>query len=230
MNLLFDDIIEIDELIRSRRKTISIIIDKDAKITVRAPLYASEKDILGFINQKHSWIKKKQTELIKQKQNRKKKMYITGEKFFYLGKEYPLVLKRDTDKLIYFDGGNFIINTLFKSQGEELFIKWYKETARNVLKEKIEKFSEQSGLHYNTFKINSAKSRWGSCSSKKNLNFSYRLIFTPEFVIDYIVVHELVHTKEMNHSNHFWALVEKIYPDYKKAEQWLQNNSYSLEL
>ncbi len=229
MSTLFDDIIQIDELIRTRRRTISIIVDKDAKIIVRAPLNVPEQDIFDFINTKKGWIKQKQNEIIAQKLKRKNKMYISGEKFLFMGKHYPLTYSKDLKKSIDFDGEKFIINAKNKQKAGELFVKWYKHTARIIFHEKLEVFSRETGLQYNSLKINSAKSRWGSCSSKKNLNFSYRLIMTPEFVIDYVLLHELAHTVEMNHSKKFWEIVESIYPDYLKAEQWLKNNSYTID-
>jgi predicted metal-dependent hydrolase len=229
MQTLFDDIIEIDELVRSRRRTISIIIDKDAKIIVRAPLKVSEKEIFNFINDKKGWIRKKQAEVMEQKNRRKKKMFLSGEKFLFKGKEYPLVYKKKPVNVFEFDGENFIMDTDYKSQAGELFVKWYKKAARQTIQEKLDFFSKETGLTYNSIKINSAKSRWGSCSSKKNLNFSYRLILTPEFVINYVILHELAHTVEMNHSRRFWEIVESIYPDYIKAENWLKSNSYSLD-
>jgi predicted metal-dependent hydrolase len=156
-------------------------------------------------------------------------MYLSGEKFLFMGKNYPLTYDKQRKKSIDFDGEKFIIDLKHRQKAEELFIKWYKTKARQIFHEKLESFSKETGLRYNALKINSAKSRWGSCSSKKNLNFSYRLIMTPEFVIDYVLLHELAHTVEMNHSKKFWEIVASIYPDYQKAEQWLKNNSYTID-
>jgi len=228
MQSLFDDIIEVDELIRTRRRTISIIIDKDTKIIVRAPLRIPEREIFDFINDKKEWIRKKQAEVREHRNKRKKKMFVSGEKFLFKGKEYPLEYADKPRDVFEFDNERFIIDLEYKTQAGELFTKWYKKAARQIIQEKLSFFSEETGFKYNSLKINSAKSRWGSCSSKKNLNFSYRLILTPELVINYVILHELAHTVEMNHSKRFWEIVGSIYPDYKKAEEWLKSNSYSL--
>ncbi|MCH2189035.1 M48 family metallopeptidase, partial [Candidatus Gracilibacteria bacterium] len=109
-------------------------------------------------------------------------------------------------------------------------IEAYKKEAKEILTRKAAHYAQKHHLAYNSIRITSAKTRWGSCSSKKNLNFSYRLMMTPEFVQDYVVVHELAHLLHMNHSKKFWSQVESMYPDYKQAEKWLKENSRDLPL
>ena len=227
---LFDDIIEVDELIRSKRRTISIIIDNDAKVIVRAPLKAPVNDILKFVRQKKNWIMEKQRVIKEQIRKQKPKLYLSGETFLYMGKEYPLVFEREVNYAFKFDGENFRANFECKSIIKEVFGKWYKLAAKKHISERISQISAATGLVYTGLRINSAKKRWGSCSSKRILNISYRLILTPEFIIDYIIIHELAHTLEMNHSKKFWKIVEKHCPDYKKAEKWLKLNSSTHEL
>ncbi len=231
MQRLFDDIIEIDELIRSHRRTISIMIDRDAKIIVRAPLNLSEKYIKDFINEKKKWINEKRREVLEQKKKRKKRKFVSGEKFLFLGEEYPLYFEKNPKQQFSFSMENkkFIIDEGFKEYAEVLFIQWYKLAAKGIIQEKLNAISGAVGIKYNSMKITSAKKRWGSCSGKKNLNFSYRLILAPEFVVNYVIIHELAHTIEMNHSKKFWKIVESIYPDYKKAEEWLKKNVYTLD-
>ena len=102
----------------------------------------------------------------------------------------------------------------------------YKQQARKIITQKVEFFAHKYGFCYNTIKITSAKTRWGSCTSKWNLNFSYRLVLTPDDVIDYVVVHELCHLRQMNHSVKFWKEVETILPDYKTQNTRLRRNGY----
>ncbi|MDD3646407.1 MAG: M48 family metallopeptidase [Candidatus Gracilibacteria bacterium] len=99
-----------------------------------------------------------------------------------------------------------------------------KQKAKDYIIPKAKELSEKFGLKYNTIKITSAKTRWGSCTSKKCLNFSYRLILTTPKVIDYVIVHELAHLKHMNHSKKFWSEVEYMMPDYKECEKWLKKH------
>ena len=97
------------------------------------------------------------------------------------------------------------------------------DEALKVIPERVAYFSKLAGVTYGRITIRNQKTRWGSCSSKGNLNFNCLLMLTPPEVIDYVVVHELCHRKEMNHSKQFWSEVEKILPDYKKQEKWLKN-------
>lgn len=97
-----------------------------------------------------------------------------------------------------------------------------KEQARYFLSKKLEQFNSYYNFHYEKVAVKDQKSRWGSCSSKGNLNFSYKIVFLPEHLADYIVVHELCHLGELSHSPKFWKLVEQTIPDHKKREQELR--------
>ncbi len=101
----------------------------------------------------------------------------------------------------------------------------HRKMAEELIKSKVDYFCRRMGFRYNRISIRNQKTRWGSCSSRGNLNFSYRLIFLSPEEQDYIVVHELCHLKEQNHSRKFWALVEEILPDYKKIHKTLQRKS-----
>lgn len=105
---------------------------------------------------------------------------------------------------------------------------YYRQKARRVIRERLYHFSQLYGLSYNKLAIRDQKTRWGSCSSKKNLNFSWRLILAPPEVLDYVVVHELCHLKHMDHSKAFWQLVSRHAPDYLKHKRWLKENHYLL--
>lgn len=98
----------------------------------------------------------------------------------------------------------------------------YVEKARKLILERVEYFNQYYGFSYNRLAIKNTSSQWGSCSSKRNLNFNYRLYFLPIQLLDYIVVHELCHLKEMNHSKNFWSLVGQTIPDYKNRRKWLE--------
>ena len=101
----------------------------------------------------------------------------------------------------------------------------YKRNAKIYIPYRTKELADIYWLIYNNIRITSAKTRWGSCSSKKNLNFTYRLILMHKEIIDYIIIHELAHLKEMNHSRAFWDEVEKMMPDYKVHEKWLKENN-----
>lgn len=104
----------------------------------------------------------------------------------------------------------------------------YIQIARDIFTQKTAYYAALMGVSYGRISIREQKTRWGSCSSEGNLNFNWRLIFAPEEVLDYVVVHELAHRLEMNHSGAFYNIVEKILPDYKKQKKWLKDNGNKL--
>ena len=106
----------------------------------------------------------------------------------------------------------------------------YRQAAKEYIPKRVAYYAQLLDVTYATISIRDQKTRWGSCSSKGNLSFSWRLILAPPKVLDYVVVHELCHRKEMNHSPHFWALVESLVPDYKIHRQWLKENGEKLRV
>ncbi len=106
--------------------------------------------------------------------------------------------------------------------------KRYIELARDIFTRKTSYYAQILGVSYGRISIREQKTRWGSCSSEGNLNYNWRLIFAPEDVLDYVVVHELAHRKEMNHSKAFYAVVASALPDYKKPQDWLRKNGSTL--
>lgn len=106
----------------------------------------------------------------------------------------------------------------------------YRQAAKEYITKRADYFADQLGVSYCTITIRDQKTRWGSCSSKGNLSFNWRLILAPPKVLDYVVVHELCHRREMNHSPRFWALVQSMMPDYKQHRKWLKENGDRLVL
>ena len=100
--------------------------------------------------------------------------------------------------------------------------RWYREQARKRIGRRVMYFARQMGVTYGRISIRAARTRWGSCSADGNLNFHWKLVLMPPEILDYVVVHELAHRKEMNHSQRFWAEVERILPDYKARRKWLK--------
>lgn len=100
----------------------------------------------------------------------------------------------------------------------------YRELARMVIGQRVSWFAAKMGVTYGRISIRAQKTRWGSCSSRGNLNFNWKLILMPPEILDYVVVHELAHRKQMNHSKLFWAEVEQILPDYETRRRWLREN------
>lgn len=107
---------------------------------------------------------------------------------------------------------------------------WMLEKAEGEIKARVKEFSNIIGVSYNNIRLKDTKTRWGSCSSKGNLNFNFRIIMAPKDVMDYIIVHELCHLKHMNHSKAFWDTVAQYMPDYEMYKEWLKKNGMNLYL
>jgi len=219
--------IEINKLVRSKRKTLSLIVETDGSLTVRAPLRMKDADIWRFIEIKSEWIKRKQAQV--RKDDLTPRQYVDGEKFWYLGKEVPLRIVLDGKPALVMDRV-FKLKRSAQPQAVYHFEKWYKKQAREVLNERVEHFTQKHGFKVSKIRISSARTRWGSCSHKGVLSFTWRLVMAPLKVIDYVVVHELCHLKEMNHSKAFWAQVEAILPDYKQQRAWLKKQGRKLQV
>jgi predicted metal-dependent hydrolase len=221
------------QLIRSRRrrKTISLQIKEEGRVVIYIPYHTPKGEIEKFIKEKQPWIVKKISE--KERATKEtRRVFITGEKFLYLGESYPLEIG-DTHKKglpLKLSFGKFILDKDHLERARDLFILWYKREAKEKLEARVRYFSNKLQLVPKGFKITSAKHRWGSCSRDNRLSFSWRIIMAPWSVIDYVVIHELVHIKEKNHSKRFWDYLETIFPDHRKHRFWLRKSGYRLYL
>jgi hypothetical protein len=217
------------KIIRSRRKTIALIIEPDGRLVVRAPKRVSNKEIKRLVAHKEKWVRKKQAEVQKNNQFNKPKSFIDGETLWYLGKTYPLKIVDDLAQPLVL-GRKFYLARDARRYAREIFTEWYREQARAEVTRRAAYYTNQHGLQYRRIRITSARTRWGSCSSAGNLNFTWRLVMAPPRVINYVVAHEVAHLKIKNHSKSFWRLVEHIMPDYKRYQTWLKENGRRLTL
>jgi len=220
--------IEVNEVIRSKRKTLALIVKPDGSLIVRVPLRASEKSIREFIEQHAEWIKKKQAEALATLPPAPKQ-YVPGEMFMFLGNAYPLEIVKGQKKPLLLKE-NFKLAESALGNAALAFERWYRAQARQILNERVSLYASQYDFQYKKIGITSARLRWGSCSANGSLNFSWRLILAPMEAVDYVVVHELAHTVFHNHSKRFWKKVEKIMPDYKERRKWLRKNGQGLML
>ena len=215
--------IKIDELIRCRRKSIALIITPDARLVVRAPLSTPEDFIYKLIHQKRSWITRKQALSKERVLKTKVRQFAPGEEFLFLGQAYPLTVVEDLPKAVVFDGALKISQAVLNNAKDHLEL-WYKTQASGHISERVDHYAKLAGLRYCCVRVNNAKTRWGSCGYTDKLNFTWRLIMAPPRVIDYVVIHELMHLKQRNHSRKFWDEVARMIPDYPQDEQWLKEN------
>lgn len=191
---------------------------------VRAPLHAPVRAIQDFIREKSEWINRKIAE-VSARPTLNSKEFKDGERFLYRGELYPLSIVDAAPEPLFFDGV-FRLQKSSLSEARGVFIAWYKGRSAELIQDRLSRYSVMSGISYGVFKITSARSRWGSCSAKNKLNFSWRLSMAPDHVLDYVVVHELAHLEHRNHSRRFWDRVANIFPLYRESEQWIKDHGY----
>ncbi len=212
-----------NEIIRCKRRTIGLIINSSGELIVRAPMRASNKAIFDFVASKQAWIERN-TKKIKAKHMSPLKI-VDGEKFYILD---TLV----TIQLTISQSARLVGNKLFVpiNNSSAKLVAFLKRFAKLYLTNRVAELAASFGFLYNGLKISSAHTNWGSCSSKNHLNFTYKLMLCPTRVVDYIIIHELCHTKIKDHSAKFYNLVAQFCPNYKAHIKWLKDNSSIIEL
>jgi predicted metal-dependent hydrolase len=217
------------ELIRSRRKTISIMISHDASVVVRAPLRAPKAEIAGFVSLKRKWIIEKRTLVQQRSEAHKPGEYTNGEEFLYLGRRLMLAISGSVQH-VEAVGDTLAFPKAELACAQASLKRWYVAEAARILAERVEYWSRRTGIAAASAGVTGARRRWGSCSATGSLNFAWRLVMAPMEVIDYVVVHELAHIEHLNHSKAFWGRVGEILPDYKVKLKWLKDNNAILKL
>ena len=213
-----------NKIIRSNRKTLSLTINENAELIIRAPKRLSIEKIQDFINEKENWINRKKILI----ENQIKDVTSNHNKLLYLGNLFPINVEQNASKELFFTGEEFIANSIEPDSLSLSIKKWYKNKFREIALPRVAYFANKHNLMVNQVRIKNQKTMWGSCSSKNNINLNYLLLMAPMGVIDYVIVHELVHTIHRNHSTDFWDSVESIMPEFQEHKRWLKKNGYKL--
>jgi predicted metal-dependent hydrolase len=212
------------KIIRStKRRSVGIQIMPDASITVSIP-YLFPKMLVGkILKEKEDWIRQKQQLMTANRSHNEKNEY------WYLGKTYQLALGENMKELVEVSDKIYVGSSNTK-YAKTYLISWYKQQARKVIIPRVQHYARISGATYRSISIQTAETRWGSCSSEKSLNFNWKLVMAPLEVIDYVVCHELAHLTELNHSAAFWETVRKMYPLYREYRTWLRRHGDALRV
>jgi len=201
----------------SRRKSIAITIDIDGNIVVKAPQGHPRAFIDGYVSTKRDWIEKT---LAKTEKLRAERDAFTLDVALLLGEEYPV--RAVGGKRVYFTGKRFEVPQGDRAAMMQSLREWYRGEAKELLPRRVAVFAQPMGLSPRAVRITNARTRWGSCSTVGNLNFSWKLMMAPGYAVDYVVIHELAHLREPNHSQRFWRIVGRVMPDYARAQACLK--------
>lgn len=205
-------------LIRTKRKTVAIQVKSDGSVAVRAPQRLAKREIDWIVQQKEGWILAHQQQM-QQRQQAQESFCLSDGRLPLLGGWLPITYT-DTKTPFCSQG------TCFLARGEEAELweqaeRLYRSIAREQLERRVADYANRMGVRPTGLRITGAKGRWGSCSGKNSLNFSWRLILAPEPCVDYVVVHELCHILHHDHSTAFWQEVERWFPDWQQCREQL---------
>lgn len=215
---------------RSKRKTLSIYIERDGSITVRAPQDISEEKLEASIKSKAYLIHKHLAHWKLLNASKVDREYVSGESFLYLGRNYALDLVDEQARPLLLKNGRFLLHRRHQAKAKEHFIQFYKEKGLHRLKARIAYFQRAMGVQPKEIKLQELQNRWASCMPNGNLNFHWKCMMAPLSVLDYIIVHELTHLVHMNHSPEFWNEIDKVMPGYQQQITWLREHGAGMDL
>lgn len=218
----------------TRAKRFRLEFWPNSGLMVVVPYKFEERKIAPVLQQHQRWIQDNLAQIKRHPQQDTTIPLTAGAQIPFLGKKLTLVIKESTSAYTRIHTThNSIVVTMPKDRRahlRDILLTWFKEEARCMLTERAQKLSNAHHVVYHRISIRDQKTRWASCSRKHNLSFNWRLVMAPLDVIDYVVLHELAHLIEMNHSNRFWHTVEGWCPNYQRYRQWLKKNGPALRM
>ncbi len=215
----------------ARRKAISLSIDRGGGLYISAPSQCSREYIEHFIERKRIWIYKKLQEREQIFPPSRAKEFASGEDFYYLGRSYRLRLINDSTinpdlPALRLHQGWFVLKESEREHGQEHFLRWYIDHGQLWMRQRVNLYINQIGIIPSSINIKELGRRWGSCNHNNELDFHWRIVLLPPYIIDYIIVHELVHLREPRHNTDFWQSLSCIMPDFASRKQWLAKNGH----
>jgi len=214
----------------ARRRNLTITVERDRTVVVHAPEAMTEEKIRKVVESKRQWIYEKigHPQKYQGMPHPPGKELVSGEAALYLGRQYRIEMVQNGLSEVHF-AQRFLIPAVKGLQREEALRGWYIARAREKIIPRVKVHSRAIGVDVARVRIVDNRYRWGSCTLKNNVNINWRLIKAPMFVIDYVIVHELAHLIEANHTPRFWNIVRVQTPTMEKARAWLKEHGQLLE-
>lgn len=221
------------EIKYKNRTSIGISIDSYGNIEVQAPKGTADEKVLQLLEGKWDLIRQKVNEMKDRLQGSQEKVYEHGESFLYLGTTYPIKISQDikiTKDYVVFEGEklHIFVKQLDDEKIKQALKRFYYQQCKAFVEKSISFYQSNFKTKPRSIHISDSKNTWGTCDSKLQLTFNWRLAMAPQEVIDYVVVHEMCHMVHLNHDRSFWRLVGKIMPDYKEKENWLALSNWKM--
>lgn len=219
------------QIVRSpKRKKLTITVERDRAIIVRAPEGTSEEEVRRVVDSKRRWIlaKLRHPQKYPDRPHPPGKEVVNGESAPYLGRDYRIeVAETATDEIEF--SRLFLVPAARQGKRREVLRDWYIARAKEKILARVEQHARELGVEFAAARIVDNRYRWGSCTANDTINFNWRLIKAPMFVIDYVIIHELAHLIEDNHTSRFWSIVRANSPTMEKAKAWLKEHGQVLE-
>lgn len=217
------------------RKTTDIVIERNGTIVVRPPAHYSPEQADAVVESKRLWIYRNLAEWKDLNATAVTREWVNGETFLYLGSAYRLVLVSQQDSLLKLKDGRFYLSRELVEHGgikaaREAFEHLYIDKGQQRFTERVAYFAPKAGVEVTAIKVKDMGYRWASNGRNGVLNFHWKCMMAPPKIIDYIVVHELCHFHQRNHTDAFWNEVDKIMPDWRERKAWLRRHGASLEV
>lgn len=219
------------KIVRSaKRKKLTITVERDKSIVVHAPENVSEAMVQQVVEGKRQWLFNKlhHSQKYENEPHPPGKEVVNGESALYLGREYRIEITETASGAIEFTR-RFLVPAVHQASRREVLKDWYVARAKERILPRVRDYARKLGVGFAAATIVDNRYRWGSCTVNDNVSFNWRLIKAPIFVVDYVIVHELVHLLENNHTPRFWRIVRASTPSMERAKTWLKENGQLLE-
>ncbi len=205
----------------ARRRSVQITVDRGGELLLSAPEDCSTRVMEKFVRERRLWIYTKLAEKDALGPVAPRKEFVSGEGFPYLGRSYRLLLVDEQDQAVKLERGRFKMLRSAADRGKDCMVRWYSEHGQPWLRKRAESLRHRVGIEPAAVTVQDLGYRWGSCGKGGRMFFHWRTVLLPPPIIDYIVVHELVHIIEPHHTHAFWSRVERVMPDFAGRKQWL---------
>ena len=221
------------EIKYKNRTSIGISIDGYGNVEVQAPKGTPDERVVQLLEEKWDFIQRNLKEMKDRLHGPQEKVYEHGEGFLYLGNTYPIQILQDKeieqDYVVFEEEKLYIyVKLLEDEQIKQALKRFYYQQCKTIVEKSISVYQSNFKTKPRAIRISDSKTTWGTCDSKLQLTFNWRLAMAPQRVIDYVVVHEMCHMVHLNHDRSFWRLVGKIMPDYKEKENWLALSNWKM--
>lgn len=212
-----------------RRKTLQITVERTGALSIVAPSQAADQQLVEFVEEKLLWVHTKIEEKARLQQRAPIKEFVDGEGFLYLGKSYRLRLVENQLVDLSLRNGRFCLRKASVSRGREIFMRWYAYRAQTWFERQVAEQANRMGVIVNEVNVQDLGYRWGSFGTGGRVSFHWKAILLPPRIAQYVVIHELAHGLQPDHSAKFWIKVEQHLPDWRWRKTWLAENGIQVE-